>query len=120
MSKGKKITLWIVSGLLAATYLFAGLSKLLMLSEAQQNFAKMGYAPWFAAFIGCCETLGGLGVLIPRLAGLAASGLSIIMVGAIYTTLQQHDYLIALIPLALLVMLVWVAYTRFTEGRSQS
>jgi uncharacterized membrane protein YphA (DoxX/SURF4 family) len=117
MSKGKKIALWIVSILLAALFLFAGLSKLLALDKAKQMFAQMGYAPWFATFIGVCETLGGLGVLIPRLAGLAAAGLSIIMVGAFYTVVTHHQIPESGIPLATLALLIWVGYMRFKNAQ---
>lgn len=118
MSKGKKIALWIVSILLAALFLFAGLSKLLAPEKAKQMFAQMGYAGWFAMFIGICETLGGIGLLIPRLAGLAAAGLSIIMVGAVYTVVANHQPGQSPVPLITMVLLIWVSYTRFknTEG----
>jgi len=113
MSKGKTIALWIVTILLAALFLFAGLSKLLALDKAKQMFSQMGFAGWFATFIGICETLGGIGVLIPRLAGLAAAGLSIIMVGAFYTTVTHHQIPESGIPLLALVLLIWISYTRF-------
>ncbi len=81
MSKGKTIALWIVSILLAALFLFAGLSKLLALDK--------------------------------RLAGLAAAGLSVIMVGAFYTTITHHQIPESGIPLLALVLLIWISYTRF-------
>ena len=116
MSKGKTIALWIVSILLAALFLFAGLSKLLALDKAKQMFAQVGYAGWFAAFIGVCETLGGIGVLVPRLAGLAAAGLSIIMAGAVYTVVAHHQVSQAPVPLITMVVLIWVSYTRFKNA----
>jgi putative oxidoreductase len=117
MSKGKTIALWIVSILIAALFLFAGLSKLLALDKAKQMFAQVGYAGWFATFIGVCETLGGIGVLIPRLAGLAAAGLSIIMIGAVYTVVSHHQSSQAVVPLVTLIVLIWVGYTRFKNAQ---
>src|SRR6185437_10895813 len=90
MSKGKTITLWILSGLLAALFLFAGGFKLVKPEMAKAGFVQMGYAAWFAIFIGVCEVLGGIGVLIPRVAGLAAACLSVIMAGAVYTVVSHH------------------------------
>ncbi|HKT50659.1 MAG TPA: DoxX family protein [Candidatus Angelobacter sp.] len=118
MSKGKTITLWIVSALVAALFLFAGGFKLLKPEMAKQGFVQMGYAAWFAIFIGICEVLGGIGVLIPRVAGLAAACLSVIMVGAVYTVASHHMYKDAVVPAITFVLLIFVAYTRFTGGRS--
>jgi uncharacterized membrane protein YphA (DoxX/SURF4 family) len=118
MSKGKSIALWIVSGLVAALFLFAGGFKLLKPEMAKTGFVQMGYAAWFAIFIGVCEVLGGIGVLIPRLAGLAAACLSVIMVGAVYTVVSHHMYKDAAVPAITLLLLIFVAYTRFTSGRS--
>jgi putative oxidoreductase len=118
MSKGKKIALWIVSGLVAALFLFSGLTKLLAPGQAKAMFVQIGYAAWFATFIGVCETLGGIGLLVPRLAALAASGLSIIMVGAIYTVIAKlHQPLQAIVPLVTLMLLLVVGYARFKEAR---
>jgi uncharacterized membrane protein YphA (DoxX/SURF4 family) len=98
-------------------FLFSGVFKLLRPAEAKAGFVHYGYAAWFAIFIGVCEVLGSLGLLIPRLAGLAAAGLGIIMIGATYTHFSHHEYQHGTIPLGLLVLLVGVAYTRFKEGK---
>jgi uncharacterized membrane protein YphA (DoxX/SURF4 family) len=112
MSKGKTIALWIVSILLAAMFVFVGGLKLLQPNEAKPIFVHYGYAAWFATFIGSCEVLGAMGLLIPRLAGLAARGLSIIMAGAVYTHVSHQEYTHAITPLVLLVMLMAVDYVR--------
>ena len=120
MSKGKTIALWILSGLLAVMFaLLSGLPKLLKPDMAKPMFVHYGYAPWFATFIGVCEVLGGIGLLIPRLAALAAAGLSIIMIGATYTHFSHHEYQHGLIPLVLLVLLIGVGYARVKEARAK-
>ena len=115
MSKGKKIVLWIVSILLAALFLVAGLPKLLMPAQTRAMFAQFGFAPWFATFIGVCETLGAIGLLIPRLAALAATGLCFIMIGAIVTTTTHHLWAQAITPVVVLVLLVGVVYARVKD-----
>jgi putative oxidoreductase len=120
MSKGKTIALWTVSILLAALFLVAGGPKLLQPDKVKLMFVHYGYAAWFATFIGSCEVLGAIGLLVPRLAGLAAAGLSGIMVGAIYTLVSHQEYTQAITPLVVLVLLVAVAYARFGRGRSRS
>ena len=115
MSKGKKIALWIVSGLLTALFLFAGLSKLLMPAQARAMFAQVGYAAWFATFIGVCETLGAIGLLIPRLAALAAAGLCVIMMGAFVTLAVHHQLVQGITPIVVLIALIGVAYARVKD-----
>ena len=116
MSKGKTIALWIVSVLLAAIFLLAGGPKLLFLEKVKPMFVQYGYPAWFAGLIGSSEVLGAIGLLIPRLAGLAATGLSIIMIGATYTHVSHQEYTHAITPLVLLVLLIAVAYLRFAQG----
>jgi len=117
MSKGKLITLWILSGLVAALFLFAGGFKLLKPEMAKTQFVQIGYAAWFAIFIGICEVLGGIGVLIPRVAGLAAACLSVIMIGAVYTVVSHHLPGVA-VPAVTFLVLIFISYTRFTSGRA--
>jgi len=116
MSNGKKIALWIVSILLAAAFLMSGGFKLLKPDEARAGFVHYGYAPWFAILIGVSEALGAIGLLIPRLAALAAAGLSIIMVGAFFTHLTHHEASHTVVPLVLMALLVGVGYTRFKKA----
>ncbi len=73
----------------------------------------------FVRFIGVCEVLGALGLILPgifrvrpELTPLAATGLIVIMVGAIVTTLKSGDVAPALFPLVMLVLLAFVAYGR--------
>lgn len=115
MSKGKNIALWALSILLAALFLFGGGFGLLHPDTSRSAFVHYGYAPWFATFIGTCEVLGAIGLLIPRPAGLAAAGLSIIMAGAAYTHFSHQEYAHGCIPVVLLALLVWVSYIRFHE-----
>jgi putative oxidoreductase len=117
MSKGKKIALWLVSILVAAMFLFVGSLKLLHSDQAKPMFVQYGYAAWFATLIGTCEVLGAISLLVPRLAALAATGLSIIMVGAFFTHVMHREYMRSLTPLVLLALLVAVAWARVKEGR---
>lgn len=120
MSKGQTIALWVLSIVLAAMFLFSGATKLLMLDKAKPMFVHYGYAAWFATFIGTCEALGGIGLLVPRLAALAAAGLSVIMMGAVYTHLSHQEISHALIPLVLLALLIAVVYIRVKVVRAKT
>ena len=117
MPKGLKTVLWVLSILLGAMFVFSGGMKLLKADEAKPMFVHYGYAAWFATFIGVCEALGGLGLLLPRLAALAAAGLAIIMAGAVYTHWTHHEFSHGLIPLVLMLLLIGVIILRRKEAR---
>lgn len=109
--------LWIVQGLLAAIFLFAGGMKLVLpLDKLTGPIAVPGL---FLRFIGVCEVLGGLGLILPGLLGirpgltpLAAAGLVIIMVGATTLTLASGEVVAALISLVVGLLAAFVVYGR--------
>jgi len=119
--------LWIVQGLLAALFLWAGGMKLILpLEKLAGPIAMPGL---FIRFIGVVEVLGGLGLILPGLlrirpglASLAAAGLVIIMIGATWITLATGDAALALMPLVVGLLAAFVAYGRWRlaplpEGR---
>ncbi len=110
--------LWIVQVLLALLFLFAGGMKLVLPLEALTGSIPMPGG--FLRFIGVCEVLGGLGLILPSLlrirpglTPLAAAGLVIIMIGATVITIQGGDALTALIPLVVGILAAFVAYGRW-------
>jgi len=112
------IVLWIVQTLLALLFLFTGGMKLIMpIEEMTQQIPMPGL---FLRFIGVCEVLGGLGLVLPWLLGirpgltsLAAAGLVIIMIGATATTIMTGQIAISLVPLAVGILCLFVAYGRW-------
>jgi hypothetical protein len=109
--------LWIVQGLLAALFLFAGVMKLVMPLDKLAGPVELPGV--FIRFIGVAEALGGLGLILPGLlrikpglTPLAAVGLVIIMIGAVVITLPSGlgD---ALIPLIVGLLAAFVAYGRW-------
>src|SRR5688572_15554145 len=99
------VALWIIQVLLAALFLFAGGMKLIL--PLDQMAGPVAFPLWFLRFIGICEVLGGLGLILPGvfrvgkgLTPLAACGLVFIMIGAIVITLIGGLVVPALISLA--------------------
>src|SRR5712691_11457108 len=100
--------LWSIQGLLALVFGLAGAMKLVVpvdLLVAQMPVPLPGA---LVHFIGCCEVLGALGLLLPGLVRirpgltpLAAGGLAIIMTGATVITLVGGMGAAALVPLVL-------------------
>jgi hypothetical protein len=109
--------LWIVQGLLAALFLFAGGMKLLTPIEALSMMSP--FPGEFIRFIGICEVLGAVGLILPYalrilpgLTALAAAGLVVIMLGATVTTLALGGGLLALPTLLFGLLAALVAYGR--------
>ncbi len=121
--------LWIVQGLLAPIFLFAGGIKLVLPLEALTAQMPLPLPGLFVRFIGVAEVLGAIGVILPGLlrirpglTPLAAAGLVIIMIGATVLTLAGGEVAPALIPLAVGLLSAFVAYGRWRlaphRGRS--
>lgn len=90
-SRGAVIALWTLQVLLALMFVVgSGAPKLFGDAYAVQIFTDLGVGQWLRYVVGVLEVAGGLGLLVPRLAGLAASCLVALMVGA---TISQLFFL---------------------------
>jgi len=83
--KGRLITLWTLSGLVALAFVFVGGGKLAGTAAMVELFDKVGLGQWFRYLTGLLEVTGGIGLLIPRYAFYAAILLVCVMSGAIFT-----------------------------------
>ena len=117
------IALWIIQVLLALLFLFAGGTKLVMSLEAMRAMGSPNQIllpGLLIRFIGVCEVLGALGLVLPwllrirrGLTPLAAAGLVIIMIGATVLTVAGGDVGPALFPLVVGLLSAFVAYGRW-------
>jgi putative oxidoreductase len=107
-------TLWGLQAALGVFFIFASAGpKLLGEANTVQTFDDMGAATWFRYFIGLVELAGGIGLLVPRLAGLAATGLALLMVGAAITqAFILHGGALVLTPVILFPFFVFIAWHR--------
>jgi len=110
--------LWILQGLLGLLFVFAGGFKLFM--PVEELVKETGMPGRFMQFIAVAELLGGIGLILPSLlrirpglTPLAAGGLVIIMIGATALTIAKGDIAPALAPLAVGLLLAFVAYGRW-------
>ena len=83
-----KVGYWLLAALLGLSFLAAGWPKLMPNDNMVARFENWGYSAEFAVVIGVLEMLGGLLVLIPKLAIYGAILIGILMLGAIYTHLS--------------------------------
>lgn len=106
------IALWIVNGLLALAFLFAGVTKLARPKEALTT-AGMAWVEDFSSpavkGIGTAEVLAALGLILPFATGIAvvltpiaAIGLVLLMAGAVITHLRRKEAFIPPLVLGLL------------------
>jgi uncharacterized membrane protein YphA (DoxX/SURF4 family) len=116
-----KIAVWIVSGLLAVAFLFAGLFKLFA-STADLEASAQGVPVVLLRIAGTAEVLGAIGLILPAatrvlpvLTPLAAAGLTLVMIGATITNLIIGEYAIMLQTILMGVLAAWVAWVRFRQ-----
>ena len=116
------IALWTTQGLLAALYLMAGSMKTFQTAKAKETL------PWaknrsdaFVRFIGTSELLGALGLILPLVTGvlpgltvLAAVGLTLIQLLAIFTEhLPKKEYNVLPFNIVLFALAVFVVIGRW-------
>jgi len=115
------IVLWILQILLALLFLFAGGAKFVMTAEDMRKAAPdaIQLPMMFIRFIGVCEILGGLGLVLPgltkirrNLTPLAALGLTIIMIGAVVVSVMGQGVAAGIGPLVFAGLCAFVAYGR--------
>ena len=110
--------LWTAQILTAILFLFAGSMKFIMPVEKMQQ-GPIVFPVAFLYFIGVCECLGGLGLILPGLTRvrtgltpLAAAGLTIIMIGATVVSIVGMGVDAGLFPAGVGVVTAWIAYGR--------
>ena len=121
-NKKLNITLWVIQVVLAAMYLMAGYQKAFGdLAVAVKTIFWVAYTPApLVRFIGTCELLGAVGLILPaalkirpQLTTLAAAGLSLIMLLANILHIYRGEYYVLPMTLLLLAMAAFVAYGRW-------
>jgi uncharacterized membrane protein YphA (DoxX/SURF4 family) len=113
------ILLWIIQSLLSLLFIFGGAMKFVMsVADMNQN-APTPMPGWFLHFIGVCEVLGGIGLILPAalrimpaLTPLAATGLGIITLGATIIT-AKAGIAMAAVPFVVCLLSFFVAFGRW-------
>jgi hypothetical protein len=110
--------LWTVQGLVALIFLFAGGAKLVM--PVAQMAQQTGLPGPFLQFVGVCEVLGAIGLILPGLlrikpglTPLAACGLVGVMIGATTVSLKGGMVGPALFSGVVGLVAVFIAYGRW-------
>lgn len=114
--KAKSVGLWVLQILLALVFLQASLVKLTGHPGMAERFRGWGYPDEFRLLIGTLEILGAIGLLVPALAGYAATGLMGIMVGAIATHIVHREAQVVVAAVVLLLLSVVILARRPSFG----
>ena len=104
------VVVWLLQIALAVYFVYSGVS--LFGDDFVKKFDEIGFGQWLRYLTGVLEIAGAVGLLIPRLCGLAALGLAGVMVGATATELFLLDNGDATLPAILLVLAAIVAWFR--------
>lgn len=104
------IVFWVLQIALAAYFVYSGY--LLFGDGVVRKFDEIGLGQWLRFLTGVLEIAGAVGLLIPRLCGLAALGLAGVMAGASATELFLVAAGDAKLPLLLMVLSAIVAWFR--------
>jgi len=107
------VALWVAQVILAFQLASGGALKLVGDASMVDLFTTIGAGQWFRYAVGVIEVAGAVGLLIPRFRGLAALGVSALLVGATITNI-----LIGVqpwFPLSFLLLAATVAYVRRSE-----
>jgi uncharacterized membrane protein YphA (DoxX/SURF4 family) len=111
------IALWVLQAVLAFQFAGGGLLKLTGSPAMVELFATIGAGQWLRYVVGALEVAGAVGLLVPRLSGLAALGLAALMLGATVTNLfiiGESPWL----PLGLLLVAAVIAWGRRSRTRA--
>lgn len=116
--RSHNVLLWTAQVGLAAVFISIAVLRLTGYPSAVQTFEQLGLGQWLRYVTGVLELAGGIGLLIPRLAGAAALGLVGVMVGATVANLVVLIPAMAALTVALGVTAGLVAWARRAEIRS--
>ena len=110
-----RVGLGVLQGVLAAVFLFSASGKVTLDPTVVAGFAAMGFGTAGTVVIGILESLGAVGLLVPRLSGLAAWALVALMIGATIATVLVVGGAMVAAPGVTLVLVTVVAVVRRHE-----
>jgi uncharacterized membrane protein YphA (DoxX/SURF4 family) len=115
--RATNVALWVLQAVLAFQFAGGGLVKLTGSPEMVDLFAAVGAGQWLRYLVGALEVAGAVGLLVPRLSGLAALGLTGLMAGATATNLfviGESPWL----PIGLLLVSAVIARGRWSATKA--
>jgi uncharacterized membrane protein YphA (DoxX/SURF4 family) len=106
------VALWALQIMTAGVFVMAAVPKLTADPMAVAGFTAMGFGVAGMYIIGALEVAGAVGLLIPRLTGLAAACLVALMIGAVTVTVLMFGVSLIATPTAVGVLAATIALGR--------
>ena len=115
------IVLWVVQVLVAIMFLMVGFMKAFQpLDQVAKSFKWVpSFPPAFVRFIGICEILGAIGILLPPLVHIlpwlaiaAAVGFILAAGGGAVVHISRHEYSVIGVNIVLIILCIFVIYGR--------
>ncbi|MEK8127126.1 DoxX family protein [Paenibacillus filicis] len=104
----------ILQGLLVLGFIAFGLMKLTGDAMQVQTFTSFGYSLELMYFVGLCEVIGAIGLVVgfwkSRIGLLASGGLALLMAGAVFSHLNAGQGIGAALPAFILLILSVVVF----------
>lgn len=85
------VLLWLVTVWETFTIGIAGFAKFCSAEAWARWFDSWGYPPWFMSLVGGVELAGAVLLLVPAIASYAASALTVVMLGALFTVVTKES-----------------------------
>ena len=115
------IALWTLQILFGVLFFVHGIALMVQPVAMRDVLEALPYPSGFLVFIGVCEMLGGLGLILPMWTGiakwptpLAGAGLAIIMAGAAWPHLTAQEGVQTGFTLVITLLLAFVTYARWS------
>ncbi|HEY9289899.1 MAG TPA: DoxX family protein [Microlunatus sp.] len=96
---------------LAYVFVQSAAAKLTLNDQAVAGFAQLGGVPMLI-FVGLLETAGAIGLMVPILSGVAAIGLSALLIIISVVTITLYGVSMAGLPLSCLALALVLVYLR--------
>jgi hypothetical protein len=123
--RAMNVTLWTLQVLWGVSFSITGFGKVFFYNPVLWNRA-LHQVPWFSAvphdlmiFIGVCEFLGGIGLILPAATGIkpiltpiSAAALALVMVLATGFHIARAEYVFVALNVVLAVVSAYIAYQR--------
>ena len=115
MRRAKAVGVWLVQALMCVAMAGTGVQKFTV-PAWERMFRAWGYPDHFYLVIGAVEVLGGLALLVPKVAAPAAVVLMVVMVAAAITRLTNGGSVVGeLVFSALLGLIAWSRREHFSH-----
>ncbi|WP_043640082.1 DoxX family protein [Nonomuraea candida] len=103
------VALWALQIVVAGFFVMSAVAKFTNAEPSASTFVAIGLGDWFRHLVGVLEVTGAVGLLVPRLAGVAGLAFVGLMAGAVLTEafVSGGSVVLPLVMMALCAVIAW-------------